>query len=32
VKENAEVAKQLLDQAQEEVDTQWERLELYKNL
>ncbi len=32
VKENAEVAKKLLDQAQEEVDTQWERLELYKNL
>lgn len=32
VKENAEVAKQLLVQAQEEVNTQWERLELYKNL
>ena len=32
VKDNAELAKELLDQAQEQVDVQWERLELYKNL
>ena len=32
VKENAERAKMLLDEAQEQVDVQWERLELYKNL
>ena len=32
VKENAKLAKELLDKAQEQVDTQWERLELYKNL
>ncbi|HKJ06974.1 MAG TPA: pyruvate:ferredoxin (flavodoxin) oxidoreductase, partial [Flavobacteriaceae bacterium] len=32
VKDNAELAKKLLDQAQEQVDVQWERLELYKNL
>jgi pyruvate-ferredoxin/flavodoxin oxidoreductase len=32
VNENAELAKKLLDQAQEQVDVQWERLELYKNL
>jgi pyruvate-ferredoxin/flavodoxin oxidoreductase len=32
VKDNAELAKVLLDQAQEQVDVQWERLELYKNL
>ena len=32
VKENAEMAKDLLDRAQEQVDVQWERLELYKNL
>ncbi|AMC09822.1 pyruvate-flavodoxin oxidoreductase [Lutibacter profundi] len=32
VKDNAEVAKELLNQAQKNVDTQWERLELYKNL
>ena len=32
VKENAEMAKDLLDRAQEQVDIQWERLELYKNL
>ena len=32
VKENAEMAKDLLDRAQEQVDVQWERLELFKNL
>lgn len=32
LKEDAERAKILLDQAQEQVDVQWERLELYKNL
>jgi pyruvate-ferredoxin/flavodoxin oxidoreductase len=32
VKENAELAKELLDKAQEHVDVNWERLELYKNL
>ena len=32
VKDNAELAKQLLDQAQEQIDVQWERLELFKNL
>lgn len=32
VKENPDVAKVLLDKAQEDVDSQWERLELYKNL
>jgi pyruvate-ferredoxin/flavodoxin oxidoreductase len=32
VKENAELAKDLLGKAQEQVDVQWERLELYKNL
>ncbi len=32
VKDNAEFAKELLDRAQEQVDVQWERLELYKNL
>lgn len=32
VKDNAELAKKLLNQAQEQVDVQWERLELYKNL
>ncbi len=32
VKENAELAKELLDKAQEQVDVQWERLELYRNL
>ncbi|WP_457610364.1 hypothetical protein, partial [Lutibacter sp.] len=32
VKDNAEVAKELLVEAQKNVDTQWERLELYKNL
>ncbi len=32
VKENAELASELLDKAQEQVDVQWERLELYKNL
>ncbi|UMB55064.1 pyruvate:ferredoxin (flavodoxin) oxidoreductase [Lutibacter sp. A64] len=32
VKENSEMAKDLLDRAQEQVDIQWERLELYKNL
>lgn len=32
VKENPDVAKELLGKAQEQVDSQWERLELYKNL
>jgi pyruvate-ferredoxin/flavodoxin oxidoreductase len=32
VKDNAELAAELLEQAQEQVDVQWERLELYKNL
>jgi len=32
VKENAELGKELLDKAQEQVDVQWERLELFKNL
>jgi len=32
VKENAEFGKVLLDKAQEQVDVQWERLELFKNL
>ncbi len=32
VKDNAELAAELLNQAQEQVDTQWERLELYRNL
>jgi pyruvate-ferredoxin/flavodoxin oxidoreductase len=32
VKDNAEKAKALLDEAQEKVETQWERLELYRNL
>ncbi len=32
IKENAEMAKKLLDQAQEQVEVQWERLELYKNI
>lgn len=32
VQDNKELAKALLDQAQEKVDVQWERLELYKNL
>ncbi len=32
VKDNAERAKALLDEAQEKVETQWERLELYRNL
>jgi len=32
VKENATLGKELLDNAQEQVDVQWERLELYKNL
>ena len=32
VKENAELAKELLDKAQEHVDVNWERLELYRNL
>ena len=32
VKENAELGKQLLEEAQEEVDTRWERLELYRNI
>lgn len=32
VKENPDVAAELLIKAQEDVDSQWERLELYKNL
>ena len=32
VKENAELGKMLLDQAQEEVDSKWERLELYRDM
>ena len=32
VKENPELAGVLLEKAQEQVDSQWERLELYKNL
>ncbi|MFD1294417.1 pyruvate:ferredoxin (flavodoxin) oxidoreductase [Lutibacter holmesii] len=32
LKESPEFAKELLDKAQEDVETQWERLELYKNL
>ena len=32
VKENAELGKILLDQAQEEVDSKWERLELYRDM
>jgi pyruvate-ferredoxin/flavodoxin oxidoreductase len=32
VKDNAELAKELLDKAQEQVDVQWERLELFRNL
>ena len=32
LKESPEFAKELLDKAQENVETQWERLELYKNL
>ncbi len=32
VKENAELGEKLLKQAQEEVETRWERLELYRNM
>ena len=32
IKQNPEVAKELLDRAQEDVETNWERLELYKNI
>ncbi len=32
VKQHPEEAKKLLDQAQEDVETNWERLELYKNM
>ena len=32
VNENPELAKDLLDKAQEQVDVNWERLELYRNL
>ena len=32
VKDNASFAKELLDQAQEQVDSQWERLELFKSM
>ena len=31
-KENAELANELLNEAQEEVDSKWERLELFKSL
>jgi hypothetical protein len=32
VKENASFAKELLVEAQDMVDSQWERLELYKSM
>ncbi|UJH66212.1 pyruvate:ferredoxin (flavodoxin) oxidoreductase [Allomuricauda sp. SCSIO 65647] len=32
VKENAELGEELLKQAQEEVETRWERLELFRNM
>jgi pyruvate-ferredoxin/flavodoxin oxidoreductase len=32
VKDNQSFAQELLEQAQEEVDSKWERLELFKNL
>ncbi|UOB17565.1 pyruvate:ferredoxin (flavodoxin) oxidoreductase [Abyssalbus ytuae] len=32
VKENAELGEKLLKEAQEEVETKWERLELYRNM
>ena len=32
VKDNPELAKQLLDQAQEESETRWERLEMFKTM
>jgi len=32
VKENEILAKELLDQAQEQVESKWERLELFKNM
>ncbi len=32
VKDDPELGKKLLDQAQEEVETKWERLELYRNM
>jgi pyruvate-ferredoxin/flavodoxin oxidoreductase len=32
VKQNAELGKALLNQAQEEVDSKWERLELYRDM
>ena len=32
VKDDAELGKLLLDQAQEEVETRWERLQLYRNM
>ena len=32
VKENAELGAELLEKAQEEVDSRWERLELFRNL
>ena len=31
-KEDAELGEKLLKQAQEEVETHWERLELYRNM
>jgi pyruvate-ferredoxin/flavodoxin oxidoreductase len=32
VKDNAELGKSLLNQAQEEVDSKWERLEIYRDM
>ena len=32
VKENAELGEELLKQAQEELDTKWERLELFRTM
>ena len=32
VKENAELGAELLKQAQEEVETKWERLELFRDM
>ena len=32
VKENAELGAELLTQAQEEADSKWERLELFRDL
>jgi pyruvate-ferredoxin/flavodoxin oxidoreductase len=32
VKDNKELGEKLLEQAQSEVNTKWERLELYRNM